>query len=181
MLQLIAVTGFAGAGKDSVRAVLEKYGYIGLAFADPMKAMLGSLYDMCGVDKDHMHARELKEKCIPAFGKSYREMAQALGTEWARELDPDFWVKVMGARLDDMLVTTFGTTKFVISDLRFLNEAAWVKSRGGTIWRVDRPIANPVRHHVSETEQTAIQADVTIYNHGTLDDLDRIVLETVNG
>lgn len=69
------------------------------------------------------------------------------------------------------LATDDGYARFVISDVRFANEADWVRQRGGVIWRINRPQAAPVRAHVSETEMQSIQPDVCVDNTDTLDHL----------
>jgi len=115
-----------------------------------------------------LERRELKEEPIPLLGHSYRELMQTLG-DWGRGRSPDFWVRHAGAYLADVMPQTFGS--FVVSDVRFINEATWVRKQGGVIWRVHRDLAGPVREHVSESEQDDIKPSLTIHNNGTLDDL----------
>lgn len=180
MLKLVAVTGFAGAGKDTIRLALEAQGFVGLAFAEPLKRMLAELYGISGVDYAYMENRELKEKVIPAYGVSYRQMAQTLGTEWGRSLHPNFWTKVMHARVDE-LYQRQGVKNIVVSDLRFLNEAAWVRMMGGEIWRVERPNLAGVRPHVSESELLNIEPDQVIHNTGSIADLEEAARRALNG
>lgn len=168
---IIGLTGLAGSGKDSVRAVLEQHGYTGLAFADPIRAMVRALFESAGISLLHMTARHLKEEPIPQLGFSYRQLAQTLGTEWGRALGQDIWVKLATARMDELLGATFGPVQFVISDVRFPNEAALIRSRGGQIWHVVRPGVERVRAHESEAHALAIPADYTILNDSTLDAL----------
>lgn len=175
---LIGLTGYAGSGKDAVRAALEQeLGFIGFAFADPIRAMLRELLKGAGIDAAYMDDRALKEAAIPALGVSYRYMAQTLGTEWGRTcVDGDFWVRLAGAHMAD-LVDKAGTDdlKFVISDVRFANEVGWVRSRGGVIWRLQRPGLAPVREHVSESGMDDIKPDFVVHNMGTLEDLREVV------
>ena len=175
---LIALSGLAGSGKDAVRAILEEEGYTGLAFADPIRAMLRTLLTDAGLHAGYMDARELKERAIPGLGVSYRQLAQTLGTEWGRALDANFWLRIAQARMDG-LISGGDVNRFVISDCRFANEAAWVKSQGGVIWRVHREGLAPVRAHVSESEMQRIRPGRTIHNNGTLDDLRVTVLEAL--
>lgn len=172
---IIGLTGLAGSGKDSVRAVLQQHGYTGLAFADPIRAMLRALFQEGGISQAHITARELKETPIPQLGFSYRQLAQTLGTEWGRALGQDIWVKLANARMDELLAATFGPVQFVISDVRFPNEAALIRARGGQIWHVVRPGVQPVRAHESEAHAITLPCDFTILNDGTLEDLQGIV------
>lgn len=181
--QLIGLTGPAGCGKDTVRALLEEHGYHGLAFADPIRQMLRTLFISNGISTSGMDERALKEKTIPALGVSYRHLAQTLGTEWGRTAAPDLWLRLANSRIADVcadLVPEYQPS-FVVSDVRFVNEAAWVLKRGGVIWRIDRPGVAPVRDHVSEQEMDLIGADATILNGGSIDDLRTQVAAMLQG
>ena len=164
---IIGLTGHAGTGKDTVRAVLEESGFTGMAFADPIRGMLRELLTSSGISDCYMDERELKETIIPELDVSYRHMAQTLGTEWGRSLQSDLWLRLAGSFMDD-LAKSEQASHFVISDVRFQNEADWVREHGGQVWRVTRPAASPVRDHVSEREVDAIVADWTLDNSGTL-------------
>jgi hypothetical protein len=174
---LIGLTGYAGTGKDTVRAMLEDEGFSGFAFADPIRHMLRELLTSSGIDDGYMFDRNLKEVAIPELGVSYRAMAQTLGTEWGRAQAPDFWLRIAKAYLDEQV--ELGGTHFVVSDVRFANEAQWVRDHGGVIWRVERPEAVPVRAHVSECEMYHFTADVTLHNAGSLQDLQRTVADAL--
>lgn len=167
---LIGLTGYAGTGKDTVRELLQKQGFEGFAFADPMRNMLRELLRTSGIGEHWMDWRECKEESIPALGVSYRHLAQTLGTEWGRNiLGESFWIKSASAHLDKLCRAK--ADAFVISDVRFANEAAWVRHQGGVIWRIHRDAAEPVREHVSESSIDDIRPDLTIHNNGTLHDL----------
>jgi hypothetical protein len=169
-MQIIGLTGYAGSGKDTVRGILEDAGFIGLAFADPIRTMLRELLTSNGIGDCYMDDRVLKESVIPELGVSYRHMAQTLGTEWGRALHGDFWLNIAGAYIDDQ-ANEQGESHFVISDVRFRNEAQWVRDRGGMVWHIDRIDAAPVRDHVSESEIDRIAYDNVIFNNGTFDEL----------
>lgn len=167
---LIGLSGLAGSGKDTVREILEQRHEIdGLAFADPMRDMLSALLDTIGVDSNWMTDRDRKEAPIPELGVSYRTMAQQLGTEWGRAIDQDFWLKIAGAKI--ALYQKYDSKGVVISDVRFPNEAAWIKSAGGVIWKIIRPGIEPVRAHQSEAHINDLPYDYVIDNRGTIDEL----------
>lgn len=171
---LIGLAGYAGAGKDTVREILaSQHEYDGIAFADPMRDMLGALFDTCGIKREWMTARHLKEQDIPIIGASYRKMAQELGTGWGRSLDTNFWLKIASARI--ALHREYGSSGVVISDVRFLNEAAWIRAQGGRVWMIVRPGIDPVREHESEKQIASIPYDYVIYNGGSIDDLSKAV------
>ena len=166
---LIGLTGHAGSGKDTVRAFMEQEGFVGLAFADGIRGMLRKLLTSAGIDDACIDERTLKEAIIPEVGVSYRHMAQSLGTEWARNLHPDFWLRIAARYLAGQM--NAGETHFVISDVRFTNEADWVKRQGGQIWRIHREGLAGVRPHVSESGIDNIKPTRTIHNNGSTADL----------
>lgn len=179
---LIGLVGRAGTGKDTVRTILEQYaGYKGLAFADPIRAMLLAMLEPIGIGRDWVTVPALKEIPIPGVGLSYRRLAQTLGTEWGRTLDRDLWTRMAGEAMAATIPATDDQADvyFVISDVRFASEAAWVRNRGGVLWRIERPSAQPVHAHVSENEAHGFDVHATIANTGTLADLHRRVLSLV--
>ena len=59
--------------------------------------MLEALLTECGLDYAHCFEPGLKEQPIPGLQRSYRELAQTLGTEWGRQLQgEDFWLRCAG-------------------------------------------------------------------------------------
>jgi hypothetical protein len=180
-LRIIGLTGYAGSGKDTVREILEKRWHCtGFAFADPMRAMVHTLLSVTGVDTRYARDRQLKELTIPEYGVSYRHLMQSLGTEWGRGIASDFWLRIAEAYMAE-LTEGDDDAICVISDVRFANEAAWIRKHGGVIWRVDRPGLNKVRNHVSESEIDTIVYDTVLPNDGTFEDLEVWVGRFIGG
>jgi hypothetical protein len=158
---IIGFCGYAGAGKDTAAAAIKRAANVSgvaqrFSFADPMRAMLAAL----GVSHEHMTDRALKEQPVPGLGRSYRQLAQTLGTEWGRVCHgEDFWVKALAARIDRSPCDLA-----LIPDVRFPNEAAWLKSIGGVLIRVNRPGVIPVHPHESERHVTEFQPYAELYN-----------------
>jgi hypothetical protein len=167
---IIGLAGYAGTGKDTVRELLEQqHGFCGFALADPIRNMVREMLSSCSISEKWMDERELKEDIIPELGVSYRHLAQTLGTEWGRGLHASLWVRLAESYLKEMMLNR--ETHFVVSDVRFANEASWIQSHGGVIWRVKRDYAVPVREHASETEVDEMESDWTLDNNGRLEDL----------
>lgn len=167
---LIGLSGLAGCGKDTVRLVLEsQHDFDGIAFADPIRDMLSTLLETCGIGDEWMIDRDLKEQKIPEIGASYRQLAQMLGTEWGRAIDQNLWVKIVAAKI--AMFSRFEPAGIVISDVRFPNEAEWIHSQGGYVWKVLRPGTDPVRAHESEAFAETLPYDYVILNSGTIPDL----------
>lgn len=172
--KLIGLAGLAGAGKDTVRDMLEnEHDFTGFAFADPIRNMLGALLADNGFSTKWMFERQLKEQPIDGLGLSYRHLAQTLGTEWGRHQHADFWLRIAQSSIERHRKT--GARKFVISDVRFVNEAEWIKAQGGEVWRIDRPGITVVRDHESERQIARIDPDRMIKNTGTVEHLWKLI------
>jgi hypothetical protein len=166
---IIGIAGRARSGKDTVaNFIIAAIGGYRYSFADPIRAMLAPL----GVDMNDPFWQERKEEPIPALGVSPRRMMQTLGTEWGRQLiHPDLWIIMAHQRL---LSSGPG---MVVPDVRFENEAAWVRKHGGRIIHVIRPDAKVVEAHASEDGIEMLDSDVQLLNSGTLEELQLSVRE----
>lgn len=112
---LIGLTGRAGSGKDTAATFI---GYETYAFAKPLKVALAAM----GFPEP---VRALKEKPIAGFKFTWRKAAQTLGTEWGRSLQSDLWLQ-MAKVYRKQTRTRF----LVITDVRFHNEADWIREFG---------------------------------------------------
>jgi hypothetical protein len=162
---LIGLTGRARSGKSTAadhlmrNHMLEHY-----AFADPLRTGLMEIFNL---DADDFEG-DRKEQPIDWLGKSPRALMQSMGTEWARQtVHPDIWVKIAEQNLNYMENALADVIGFVISDVRFENEATFIRRRGGTIIHIHRPDAPAVNPHVSEAGIQRRPEDLTIYNTGT--------------
>lgn len=166
---IIGIAGRARSGKDTVaNFIVAAIGGYRYSFADPIRAMLAPL----GVDMNDPFWQERKEEPIPALGVSPRRMMQTLGTEWGRQLiHPDLWVIMAHQRL------LSNGPGMVVSDVRFENEAAWVRKHGGRIIHVIRPDTKAVEAHVSEDGIEMQDSDAQLFNSGTLEELQLSVRE----
>lgn len=166
---LIGIAGRARSGKDTVaNFIVAAIGGYRYSFADPIRAMLVPL----GVDMSDPYWQARKEEPIPALGVSPRRMMQTLGTEWGRQLiNPDLWLIMAHQRL---LQSGPG---MIISDVRFDNEAAWIRRHGGRIIHVIRPDTKAVEAHASEDGIEVKDVDVRLFNNGTLEELQLSVRE----
>lgn len=172
-VRLIGLTGKAGSGKDTVGTILcRSYNMYPSAFASPLKSALRAM----GFPEPE--DRNAKEAVIPGFAFSWRELAQTLGTEWGRARDPDLWLKLCMAKADDT-INNLGH-KVVITDVRFENEAAAIRERGGQIWHItgrEGQMFGATKAHASEAGVQVAKGDKVIVNSGTLVELADLVDE----
>lgn len=170
---IIGIAGRALTGKDTIASlIITAIGGYRYSFADPIRAMLKPL----GIDMDDLYWQAHKEATIPSLGVSPRRMMQTLGTDWGRcMINANLWTELAARRLFQ------NGTGMVIPDVRFENEATWVREQGGLIIHVTRPAANAVENHVSEDGINVLPEDMQVVNDGTLDDLYISVNELLRG
>ena len=130
------------AGKSTLAEnIRSKWGYQHVAFAEPLTWIVDTLMDIQGVNQFRQDFIVYhKEDAFPElFGHSVRDLKRTLGTEWGRDLvSKDIWLDIMKARLENQSSVFNG---MVIDDVRFDNEAQWIKDAGGVLVRLERPEA----------------------------------------
>lgn len=173
---IIGIFGYAGAGKDTAADALP---FTKIAFADPLRTACAALFNLkMPVPPD--------EKTIPGpVGVSYRRAMQVMGTDVVRDqfssLFPelshegkDHWVELLFKRINP-------DENYVITDVRFLNEAAAVVQNGGLLVYIKRGPSSD--SHPSETGiDTILMSDLlftTVDNIGTIEDLQRTMRAVV--
>ena len=177
--KLLGLTGKARSGKDTVGSILKRHfpaSTISLAspIRDSLKAMIGL--------QDQDFQGKPKETPIPWLGKSPRQMMQTLGTEWGRGMvNENMWLLLAQQKIDKAHNLC---RHAVITDVRFENEATFIREQGGTIWHIDRDTrAYNVSPHASEAGVVlrGDLGDVLICNYGNLNYLEDQVLELFQG
>lgn len=183
---IIGISGKAGSGKDTAASMLEwiysnpgktcedyekhssnnKYADVNIShFADILKEAVRHLLV---VDEWATNTQEGKKSHIEWLGMTVREFLQKFGTAM-RNIDNDFWVKVLWAHIDDVW------DNVIIADVRYPNEAKSIKDRDGILVRIDRKGAGAGEH----TSETALDDynnwDYHIKNDGSLEDLFKIM------
>lgn len=158
---IIGIAGPAQSGKSTlageIRRLVEFRGknYREQPYAGPLKRMLASI----GVD-----ISDLSKNVPVAFldgSITPRVMMQTLGTEWGRALLDDFWLRVWQKELDT------SADVVTVPDVRFENEASFIRSIGGHIVHVSRkPTADmlAVPAHASEAGIKRQKGDITFVN-----------------
>lgn len=169
---LIGLTGFAQSGKDTVASVLvEQHGFKRVAFADKIREFayeanplvacspsgyLQDLVNLIGWDEAKKDAQ-------------VRRVLQNFGVGARKVFNEDFWV-------NQALSGVYPSENVVITDVRFINEAARISSYPKSqTWRVVRPDVGPINNHVSETEMNDYQVDRIVVNAGSLKDLEDLI------
>lgn len=174
MAKIIGLHGYAGSGKDTIAKHLQTYyntQFRSIAFADAIRAMLKAGFPVL---TDAHFERPLKNAPLHEFGgKSPRDLMKPLGTEWGREsVWQDLWIKRIHQQVFDYLGSGFNV---LVTDVRFENEAEWVRNGGGVIWHIDRKQGVETHNHKSEAGIKFVKGDVLVDNNQTLGRLYNVV------
>jgi len=174
-MQIVGISGKARSGKTSVARWLGKErNAFQASCADPLKEILIGAFVGFGLSWEHFENDTLKEQALPVIGRSPRQLAQTLGTEWGRNcVNPDLWVLLLEARLKSFQVWGQLGRLIVVPDVRFENEASWVREHG-TLIHLTRPGADGnvgIAGHSSELGISRKAGDLGLANDGTIDDL----------
>jgi hypothetical protein len=117
-----------------------------------------------------------------------RDFLQLLGTDamrvglhtnaWVNALFADYKLRYAGESEGSLLAVE---PKWVVTDMRFPNEAQAIKDKGGLVVRIVRP-GNPLpkSEHVSETALDTWDFDDIIVNKGSLEDLKECAQSILN-
>lgn len=165
---IVGLTGYAGAGKDTAADWLVRHrGFTRVAFADGVKELAlrlggpGLRADVEAVGWD-----ELKRD------PGVRERLQDIGLAVREVIGADVWVRAAFDRMP-------AEGRFVVTDVRFLNELEAIRSAGGKVVRIERPGTGPANGHVSEVGLDGHPADAEVFNRGTAELLGRLADWTV--
>jgi hypothetical protein len=174
---IIGLTGYAQSGKDTVANVLvERYGFTRIAFADKIREFLyetNPMYDSIVGEPLFVKAKVDRDGWEEAKKSPHiRRLLQNSGVAARKIFGDSFWVH---EAMKTMLNDPRPDMNYVITDVRFLNEADMIKANNGQIWRIKRLGVDPVNSHVSETQMDGYPVDQIFINNSTLDDLEVLI------
>lgn len=166
---IIGISGRIGSGKDTLAQAIQEIdrSWEVRKFAGKLKQVASLL---TGVDTSKFEDQEFKKQWMsPDWGMTYREFLQKLGTDAVRDgLHTNAWVNALMAEYDNHTVSP----NWLITDVRFPNEAEAVERRGGLMVRTTRGIELPAEGlHASETALDNYPFRAVIDNNGTIQDL----------
>lgn len=194
---IVGVVGFIGSGKGTVGEILQEVGFVRESFAGQVKDVASAMFGWPRnlLEGDTTESRDFREKKDSFWSKklsrdfSPRIALQLLGTEVGRDIfGPNFWIDTLEKKIGDKL----NEKNYVITDVRFRNEAEWIAKNNGTIIEIRRgnmphwyDIASQANKgsykaekfmeetgvHSSEWRWIGLNIDHVIENNRTLEDL----------
>lgn len=186
---LIAINGEAGSGKDTVAdEICRQTGAIKIGLADVMKRFLLELMPDW---KDRLFGPSQERNRPDALRNNMtaRDMLQRLGTEFGRTPYEDIWVDYLLQKVRWLTESGYAynpdfgafvthpkklSNGFVVSDVRYDNEAKKLGDNGFVIIRVVRPgsgLPGKFGQHSSEAGISQDVVDVTFVNDFPLEEL----------
>lgn len=157
---LIGLIAPAGAGKDTAADILvNQYGFVKISFSDLIYREVSERY---GVPEWILKDRKFKESSMDELGgMSPREALQKHGDE-KRAKDPDYFLRNV-----EKFIEKGGDV--VVSDVRFIREAEFLKRLGGKLIRIvtkgfSSILQESAARHCSELEMATYPCDAEILN-----------------
>ena len=166
---IIGIHGPLNGGKDTVADILQELRpnkYKRYAFAGPLKQASKALF---GFTDQQLDDRTLKEAVDPFWGFTPRKALQLMGTEFGRDmLRKDIWIKRAELEVAKNQADGFDT---IITDVRFENEAEWVRSRDDAVLiylQVPNLVKDERYAHASEAGISHAVTDISLVNDKSL-------------
>jgi hypothetical protein len=168
------------SGKDTLGAMLYECMEHSMFFARITHfadALYWEVANACGVTVEHI--KENKEV--------FRPIMQWWGTEFRRrhQGNDNYWVDQVAeaVNLIEFVSATKNSVKcIIIPDVRFKNEADWIKSKGGILIKISRPSIQAIDTHPSEIELNDYTGwDTEILNDGSKEQLLQKARGIING
>lgn len=166
---LIGIAGKKGSGKDSLASYLgSKYGFVNIPFAKELKSAVRRDF---GFSLDHTDGMLKESKTQYVSNVVHAVNGMVIRTEhWTprdimiaygqffRQFDKDYWVKKTFDKIQEIrMFHNYGSdSRVTISDVRFKNEADYIRSQGGILVRLERKpelnVYKDVSNDISETD-----------------------------
>lgn len=151
---IIGISGKIGSGKDTAADVIRE-----MRPAFQVKKFAGKLKQMAsiltGIPAQDMESHEVKARFLPQFGMTLREILQKLGTDAVRHVIHDnAWIIATMSEMSE-------ESKWIITDVRFPNEAKAIIDAGGYVIRIEREMDRGLEH-ISET---ALDGRYDLFTH----------------
>lgn len=141
-LGLRLVTALSAAGREAWS----------LSFARAVRDVVCVLYPGLEVERKPLSAEA-------------RERLQEVGSA-LRGVDPDVFVRRCEGRLQELLTAhPMCAATVILDDVRYPNEAAWIRGRGGVVMKLETPGVKPVLWHDSERAAQELEGDYGIETH----------------
>lgn len=178
---IVGITGYARSGKDTLAKSLRlRHGFRRIAFADKLKELALGTDPIIYWDKHYEFPVSLSS-LVANLGwdrakehLEVRQYLQRLGDHCRITFGDDVWIR---ATLPTLHSLQDAGHHIVYTDVRYPNEADFIRSKGGLIIKVTRPGVQPANNHVTEKNVDLIREDVLLCNDSSKTALGRSASE----
>ena len=185
MAKLVGLSGYAQSGKDTVANYLvREHNFTRLAFADGIRNFLYEINPIAEQDEffNNIRVQRLVDEHTWDVAKittpEIRTLLQKLGVGARKVFGDTFWVDQVFN-----VVKANPENNYVITDVRFQNEATALKEVGGSLWRIERAGVGAANDHISEHDLDNWTFDTYLHNNSTIEDLEfaaKVTLQSLN-
>lgn len=167
---IVGISGKKGHGKDHIGnrlKIISGERFIVKKYASKLKERIAVTWN---IEVEKLEDPIFKDELCP-LGITWRQLMQKEGLAM-REIDEDFWLKTLLWEYDK-LTEEGKNPNWVITDVRFENEAKAIVDRGGLLIRVNRPSVKPKGeedYHPSEVGLDFYKGFNLTINNDELDD-----------
>ena len=179
--KLIGLSGKLGSGKNYIAEKI-----IAPVFANEYNILIIGFGDQV---KQELYARNLELTYDILYDNKTNESRQQLqqyATENGRDkYSEDMWIRGLDMQIETFKRRSYKNTLIIICDVRFKNEAEYIKKKNGLLFRIDAPLRTQSRYwkesggnlqlhqliskHRSEIDLDEYNFDYIINNNSTLD------------
>jgi hypothetical protein len=165
--KIIAIAGKKGSGKDLLGSYLIAVGYKRFAFGDIIRKRVKrdfglTDYQVAGADKE-TPTKYTKKGIVPPEGIHWtpRQIMEAYGM-FFRQFDEHYWIKQLGKEIEES-----EADKIVITDVRLLAEAEFLKGLGARLVRLER--SEELRKGVYPNANSQAVTEIELDNYNFFD------------
>jgi hypothetical protein len=185
---IIGLSGRMGVGKDLFAKIVSESNpdnfWQTKRFAGKLKEIASII---TGVPINNWENQAFKEKYMgDDWGMTYREFLQRFGTDSFRNnVHPNVWVNALISEYDittirwndDCCASYYDYPNWIVTDVRFPNEAEAIRKRGYPLVRINRDGVNKSNHSSESALDNYGRWDFVIDNNGTIEDFKSKVYE----
>jgi len=170
-MRIIGIAGAAGSGKDTAAQLIKDHSSNSILYslASPLKESASILF---GIDIEDFYDRIAKEKINDVWKLTPRQLLIKMGTDFGRNvINKDIFIIRAQVEINKHFSENFDY--FIIPDIRFDNEAEFVKDNDGIIIKLDRNNRDVVQlDHETEYGISDDLVDIYINNNSSILDLE---------
>ncbi len=167
-MRLIGLVGPKYSGKTTVAGLLRKYyGFASPTFGEPLKRIAQEIWGF----SDQQLRGGNREEIDPRYGYSPRHVLQMLGNDIINSIDG----YALTYPISRLIQAYPGD--YVLEDLRSPTQTAFIKDKGGFIWRLHRDTGMEDAHSSEDIDWIlgGVEPNTEMWNEGSIEELNQMI------